>query len=148
MQLVTAITNVVIVKNSINWTIWKFSTQKLPNGLMLFKRTTKRSVQILVTTLSAVRMAERSKALRSGRSPVLRAWVRIPLLTIFFGVPQKNFFFCIGVELIVLILIPVFISHDLQQSVLSSASKKALWRLSRWLVVYNGALKWILNYSL
>ena len=26
-------------------------------------------------------MAERSKALRSGRSPVLRAWVRIPLLT-------------------------------------------------------------------
>ena len=28
-----------------------------------------------------VRMAERSKALRSGRSPVLRAWVRIPLLT-------------------------------------------------------------------
>ncbi|KAK4317792.1 hypothetical protein Pmani_011147 [Petrolisthes manimaculis] len=28
-----------------------------------------------------VRMAERSKALRSGRSPVFRAWVRIPLLT-------------------------------------------------------------------
>ncbi|KAK4298194.1 hypothetical protein Pmani_029435 [Petrolisthes manimaculis] len=26
-------------------------------------------------------MAERSKALRSGRSPVFRAWVRIPLLT-------------------------------------------------------------------
>ena len=26
-------------------------------------------------------MAERSKALRSGRSPLLRAWVRIPLLT-------------------------------------------------------------------
>ena len=26
-------------------------------------------------------MAERSKALRSGRSPVLWAWVRIPLLT-------------------------------------------------------------------
>ena len=34
---------------------------------------------------TAVRMAERSKALRSGRSPVLRAWVRIPLLTIFLG---------------------------------------------------------------
>ncbi len=28
-----------------------------------------------------VRMAERSKALRSGRSPLLWAWVRIPLLT-------------------------------------------------------------------
>ena len=26
-------------------------------------------------------MAEWSKALRSGRSPLLRAWVRIPLLT-------------------------------------------------------------------
>ena len=31
-----------------------------------------------------VRMAERSKALRSGRSLVLQAWVRIPLLTVFF----------------------------------------------------------------
>jgi hypothetical protein len=30
----------------------------------------------------AVRMAERSKALRSGRSPLLWAWVRIPLLTL------------------------------------------------------------------
>ena len=30
-------------------------------------------------------MAERSKALRSGRSPLLWAWVRIPLLT------KKNF---------------------------------------------------------
>ena len=29
----------------------------------------------------SVRMAEWSKALRSGRSPLLRAWVRIPLLT-------------------------------------------------------------------
>ena len=29
----------------------------------------------------SVRMAERSKALRSGRSPILWAWVRIPLLT-------------------------------------------------------------------
>ena len=29
-------------------------------------------------------MAERSKALRSGRSLVLQAWVRIPLLTNFF----------------------------------------------------------------
>ena len=29
-------------------------------------------------------MAERSKALRSGRSLVLQAWVRIPLLTITF----------------------------------------------------------------
>ena len=32
--------------------------------------------------LGMVRMAERSKALRSGRSPLLWAWVRIPLLTI------------------------------------------------------------------
>jgi hypothetical protein len=30
-------------------------------------------------------MAERSKALRSGRSPLLWAWVRIPLLTYNFG---------------------------------------------------------------
>ena len=29
-------------------------------------------------------MAERSKALRSGRSPLLWAWVRIPLLTVLF----------------------------------------------------------------
>ena len=35
-------------------------------------------------SFSGVRMAERSKALRSGRSPVLWAWVRIPLLTIIF----------------------------------------------------------------
>ena len=31
--------------------------------------------------LHNVRMAEWSKALRSGRSPLLWAWVRIPLLT-------------------------------------------------------------------
>ena len=31
--------------------------------------------------MQSVRMAERSKALRSGRSPLLWAWVRIPLLT-------------------------------------------------------------------
>ena len=31
-----------------------------------------------------VRMAEWSKALRSGRSPLLWAWVQIPLLTITF----------------------------------------------------------------
>ena len=31
-------------------------------------------------------MAERSKALRSGRSRVLPAWVRIPLLTISFAI--------------------------------------------------------------
>ena len=35
---------------------------------------------------SDVRMAEWSKALRSGRSPLLRAWVRIPLLTKYFPV--------------------------------------------------------------
>ena len=34
---------------------------------------------------SAVRMAERSKALRSGRSPVFWARVRIPLLTLVHG---------------------------------------------------------------
>ena len=39
-------------------------------------------VEINVTQLDRhVRMAERSKALRSGRSLVLQAWVRIPLLT-------------------------------------------------------------------
>ena len=31
--------------------------------------------------INKVRMAEWSKALRSGRSPLLWAWVRIPLLT-------------------------------------------------------------------
>ena len=31
---------------------------------------------------TSVRMAERSKALRSGRSPLIRAWVRIPHLTV------------------------------------------------------------------
>ena len=35
-----------------------------------------------------VRMAEWSKALRSGRSPLLWAWVRIPLLTNIF--PRKS----------------------------------------------------------
>ena len=35
--------------------------------------------------ISSVRMAERSKALRSGRSPLLWAWVRIPLLTKLFA---------------------------------------------------------------
>ena len=30
----------------------------------------------------SVWMAERSKALRSGRSPLIRAWFRIPLLTV------------------------------------------------------------------
>ena len=34
-------------------------------------------------------MAERSKALRSGRSPLLWAWVRIPLLT-------KSILVCFG----------------------------------------------------
>ena len=37
----------------------------------------------LVGEYAYVRMAERSKALRSGRSLVLQAWVRIPLLTTF-----------------------------------------------------------------
>ena len=40
------------------------------------------------TTASfSVRMAERSKALRLGRSPIERAWVRIPLLTILYVLP-------------------------------------------------------------
>ena len=38
-------------------------------------------------------MAERSKALRSGRSLVLQAWVRIPLLTITFRILFFAFFF-------------------------------------------------------
>ena len=40
-----------------------------------------------------VRMAEWSKALRSGRSPLLWAWVRIPLLTkyFYFGSLQNRF---------------------------------------------------------
>ena len=35
-------------------------------------------------------MAEWSKALRSGRSPLLWAWVRIPLLTNIFPLKKKN----------------------------------------------------------
>ena len=35
-------------------------------------------------------MAERSKALRSGRSPLLWAWVRIPLLTTIFFLPSDQ----------------------------------------------------------
>ena len=41
----------------------------------------------LVSLQHQVRMAERSKALRSGRSPLLWAWVRIPLLTTNFFSP-------------------------------------------------------------
>ena len=40
-----------------------------------------------------VRMAEWSKALRSGRSPLLWAWVQIPLLTILF-VTKNDFSHC------------------------------------------------------
>ena len=40
-----------------------------------------RSFVPMPTLQYLVRMAERSKALRSGRSPLLWAWVRIPLLT-------------------------------------------------------------------
>ena len=39
---------------------------------------------------SKVRMAERSKALRSGRSPLLWAWVRIPLLTTRFAASKSS----------------------------------------------------------
>ena len=35
-------------------------------------------------------MAERSKALRSGRSRVVPAWVRIPLLTFFLFILHSN----------------------------------------------------------
>ena len=43
------------------------------------------SVRLFSSAIQQVRMAERSKALRSGRSPLLWAWVQIPLLTnIFF----------------------------------------------------------------
>ena len=41
-------------------------------------------------------MAERSKALRSGRSPLLWAWVRIPLLTCVFSYIFYFFFTGIG----------------------------------------------------
>ena len=39
-------------------------------------------------------MAERSKALRSGRSPLLWAWVRIPLLTTTFESFRHLFALC------------------------------------------------------
>ena len=45
--------------------------------MLVYRRVT----QTLATDHKQVRMAERSKALRSGRSLVLQAWVRIPLLT-------------------------------------------------------------------
>ena len=41
-------------------------------------------------------MAERSKALRSGRSLVLQAWVRIPLLTNHFVIHGPD---CFGARL-------------------------------------------------
>ena len=40
-----------------------------------------KEMNILTSSKCQVRMAERSKALRSGRSLVFQAWVRIPLLT-------------------------------------------------------------------
>ena len=48
--------------------------------------TVEKSDLIIVSSISywgfkKVRMAEWSKALRSGRSPLMWAWVRIPLLT-------------------------------------------------------------------
>ena len=46
--------------------------------------------------LHQVRMAERSKALRSGRSRVLPAWVRIPLLTNPFYCGVKCTLHCFG----------------------------------------------------
>ena len=47
------------------------------------KQTSKELIALsdCTSTWSQVRMAEWSKALRSGRSLVLQAWVRIPLLT-------------------------------------------------------------------
>ena len=47
-------------------------------------------------------MAERSKALRSGRSPLLWAWVRIPLLTTTFAFFSSSFYFvlCVGSPLL------------------------------------------------
>ena len=49
-----------------------------------------------------VRMAEWSKALRSGRSPLLWAWVRIPLLTkSFYTIPATNHAFpieCVNLQ--------------------------------------------------
>ena len=47
-------------------------------------------------------MAERSKALRSGRSPLLWAWVRIPLLTKLF------FFFNLGLMVPAMVYIYVW----------------------------------------
>ena len=48
-------------------------------------KASKASIDKALARVSRVRMAERSKALRSGRSLVLQAWVRIPLLTNVFG---------------------------------------------------------------
>ena len=47
-------------------------------------------------------MAERSKALRSGRSPLLWAWVRIPLLTKMFCFAQWFWFFLVQVAYLML----------------------------------------------
>ena len=56
-----------VKKNSFYWVISTSQQTTFPNSGMY-----------------PVRMAEWSKALRSGRSPVFRAWVRIPLLTVHF----------------------------------------------------------------
>ena len=61
------------------------NTHSLCNILKWFAAVCYNTLNIDITVkLASVRMAERSKALRSGRSPVLWAWVRIPLLTIVF----------------------------------------------------------------
>ena len=55
-----------------------------------------RSFVPMPTLQYLVRMAERSKALRSGRSPLLWAWVRIPLLTNSFGLMFRKKNVCEG----------------------------------------------------
>ena len=50
-----------------------------------------RSAVAIPSYRETVRMAERSKALRSGRSPLLWAWVRIPLLTHLFLTQEATF---------------------------------------------------------
>ena len=60
------------VPGSIPGSSMSFSTRRfLPPEIFLLR----------FLDIPCVRMAERSKALRSGRSPLLWAWVRIPLLT-------------------------------------------------------------------
>ena len=70
-------------------------------------------------------MAERSKALRSGRSPLLWAWVRIPLLTSAFFFGFLNLYFC--PDCIRTVGCCLLISYSQRLDMVSGHSRVAQW---------------------